>query len=93
MLQTTLLGAAASIVQPAAQPQTADGSFETVNHVLFGNPDAVRLTIQDLHKRRYAEPNDWSKLLPTGRPNEVMVILTRRIPISEAGSYSNPRKG
>lgn len=52
---------------------------ETVRHMVFGSPDAVRLTIQDLHRRRYAEPNDWSKLLPTGRPNEVMVILTRRV--------------
>ncbi len=88
MLQTSLLDAAASTLQPAAQPQAnaPNGSFETVNHILFGNPDAVRLTIQDLHRRRYAEPNDWSKLLPTGRPNEVMVILTRRIPTAKASS-------
>ena len=88
MLQTSLLDAAASTLQPAAQSQSTDStsSFETVNHILFGNPDAVRLTIQDLHRRRYAEPNDWSKLLPTGRPNEVMVILTRRISIEKANS-------
>jgi len=47
--------------------------------MLFGSPDAVKLCIQDLHRRRYAEPNDWSRLLPTGRPNEVMAILTRRV--------------
>jgi len=85
MLQTSILDAMASTV-PAANPTTdpatsaqPTGSFETVNHVLFGNPGAVRLTIQDLHRKHYAEPNDWSKLLPTGRPNEVMVILTRRV--------------
>ena len=94
MLQTSILGAIASTV-PAANPTTDPAtsaaptdtaSFETVNHVLFGNPGAVRLTIQDLHRKHYAEPNDWSKLLPTGRPNEVMVILTRRIPIAKASS-------
>jgi len=88
MLQTSLLDAAASTLQSAAQSQAnaPTGNFETVNHILFGNPDAVRITIQDLHRRHYAEPNDWSKLLPTGRPNEVMVILTRRIPIAKANS-------
>ncbi|MEO1592243.1 MAG: hypothetical protein AAFU71_13250 [Cyanobacteria bacterium J06632_22] len=83
MLQTSILDVAASTAfaaNPAPAPQpTETGCFETVSHVLFGNPSAVRLTIQDLHKKRYAEPNDWSKLLPTGRPNEVMAILTRRI--------------
>ena len=32
-----------------------------------------------LFKLNYAEPNDWSRPLPTGRPNEVMAILTRRV--------------
>ncbi|MEO0351760.1 MAG: hypothetical protein AAF282_17110 [Cyanobacteria bacterium P01_A01_bin.15] len=50
--------------------------------MVFGSLSGVRLTIQDLHQRRYAEPNDWSKPISTGRPNEVMVILTRRIAIA-----------
>ena len=92
MLQTSILDAVASTVSATdetatttsdPQPEPAEaGSFETVNHVVFGNPDAVRLTIQSLHQKRYAEPNDWSKLLPTGRPNEVMVILTRRVRVT-----------
>ena len=52
---------------------------ETVRHMLFGSLTAVRNTITLLHKLNYAEPNDWSKPLPTGRPNEVMAILTRRV--------------
>ncbi|MEO0756423.1 MAG: hypothetical protein AAFY78_06065 [Cyanobacteria bacterium J06648_16] len=82
MSTNTLSGAKASTA-PSAQPQfrlpLPVTQPETVRHMVFGSPDAVKLTIQDLHRRRYAEPNDWSKLLPTGRPNEVMVILTRRI--------------
>ena len=52
--------------------------YETVRHLVFGSLTGVQLTIQDLHKKRYAEPNDWSKPISTGRPNEVMVILTKR---------------
>ncbi|MEM1254478.1 MAG: hypothetical protein AAGI69_18760 [Cyanobacteria bacterium P01_H01_bin.21] len=59
-----------------------DYQHETVRHMVFGSLTAVRLTIQDLHKRRYAEPNDWSKPISTGRPNDVMAILTKRIAIS-----------
>lgn len=49
--------------------------------MVFGSLTAVRLTIQDLHQRRYAEPNDWSKPISTGRANEVMAILTKRVAI------------
>ena len=58
-----------------------DYQHETVRHMVFGSLTAVRLTIQDLHKRHYAEPNDWSKPISTGRPNEVMAILTKRVAI------------
>ena len=58
--------------------------YETVRHMLFGPLTAVRLTIQDLHQRRYAEPNDWSKPISTGRPNEVMAILTKRVTVGGA---------
>ncbi|MBE9069739.1 hypothetical protein IQ260_24140 [Leptolyngbya cf. ectocarpi LEGE 11479] len=53
--------------------------YETVRHLVFGSLTGVRLTIQDLHNKHYAEPNDWSKPISTGRANEVMVILTRRV--------------
>ncbi|ESA35196.1 hypothetical protein N836_01135 [Leptolyngbya sp. Heron Island J] len=56
-----------------------DYQYEPVRHMLFGSLTAVRLTIQELHQKHYAEPNDWSKPISTGRPNEVMAILTKRI--------------
>ena len=52
---------------------------EQVRHLLFGSLGAVQGTITDLHARGYAEPNDWSRPISTGRPNEVMSILTKRI--------------
>ena len=56
-----------------------DYQYETVNHTLFGSLTAIRNTIALLHKLHYAEPNDWSKPLPTGRPNEMMAILSKRV--------------
>ena len=53
-----------------------------VRHVLFGPEAAVRLTIANLHRRGYAEPNDWCKPQPTGKPGEVMSVLTKRVPLN-----------
>lgn len=69
-------GAFASTFPPAGLP-TAQA--EPVRHMLFGSAPAVQATIKQLHKLGYAEPNDWSLPMPTGRPNEVMAILTRRV--------------
>lgn len=55
------------------------GEPNQVRHMLFGNIATVRATIRLLHKLDYAEPNDWSKPISTGRGNEVMSILTKRI--------------
>ncbi|MGC1309163.1 MAG: hypothetical protein WA885_18205 [Phormidesmis sp.] len=52
---------------------------EPVRHLLFGSLSAVQATIKQLHKRGYAEVNDWSQPISTGRPNEVMAILTKRV--------------
>ncbi|MGB7085718.1 MAG: hypothetical protein WBD47_09190, partial [Phormidesmis sp.] len=52
---------------------------EPVRHMLFGTLQSVRSTIHHLHKLGYAEANDWSQPISTGRGNEVMAILTRRV--------------
>lgn len=68
----------------ALTPDTAllpEHEHETVRHMIFGSLNGVQLTIQDLHQKHYAEPNDWSKPISTGRVNEVMVILVRRFAI------------
>lgn len=72
--------APASTVPPAASSSPLpNNNTETIRHLLFGSLTAVQTTIRVLHKRGYAEPNDWSQLISTGRPNEVMAILTKRI--------------
>lgn len=50
---------------------------EKVRILLFGSLSGILNQIKVLHKLNYAEPNDWSEPIPTGRPNEWMVILTK----------------
>lgn len=52
---------------------------EQVRHMLFGSPAAVQSSIRRLHQLGYAEVHDWSRLISTGRPGEVMAILTKRL--------------
>lgn len=83
-------GAAASTASAAASstsPSTAHPDRlpvdtpppEQVRHLLLGTPAALQSTIRLLHKLGYAEPNDWSRPIPTGRANEMMAILTKRV--------------
>ena len=60
-------------------PAGGSASREHIRHMLFGTPWAVKTTIQLLHKLGYAEPNDWSRPIATGRVSEVMAILTKRV--------------
>ena len=82
MFVDTVQGAVASTL-PLGTTPLPDHQYETVRHLVFGSLSAVRLTIQDLHKKHYAEPNDWSKPISIGRPNEVMIILTKRVAIKD----------
>jgi len=47
--------------------------------MVFGSAGAVQATIARLHHLNYAEPNDWSKPIATGQPNEVVVVLIKRV--------------
>ena len=58
---------------------TPSPSHESVRLMLFGSTRAVLHTIKILHKLNYAEPNDWSKPIPTKRPREVMSVLTKKV--------------
>lgn len=65
----------------ASTPPTSPSNAEPnrVRHMLFGSLTTVRATIRHLHRLGYADPNDWSQPISTGRPNEVMAILTKRM--------------
>jgi hypothetical protein len=54
---------------------------ETIKHTLIGSTQAVTATIRLLHQLGYADICDWSPLLPTNNPGEVMSILVRAITI------------
>ncbi|MBE7383628.1 MAG: hypothetical protein F6J95_019690 [Leptolyngbya sp. SIO1E4] len=79
MFQAPNQGATALPFSPAPEVPTPDYEYEIVRHLLFGSLSAVQATIKLLHKLNYAEPNDWSQPISTGRPNEVMAILTKRV--------------
>lgn len=73
---------------PTASPATISAAeasdlpvthTEPVRHMLFGSLGAVQAAIKDIHRHGYADPNDWSLPMSTGRPNEVMAILTKRV--------------
>ena len=69
-------GVAAPTQTPTILPEY---NYEYGRHMLFGSLSFVQAIIHTLHKLNYAEPNDWSRPLPTGQPNEVMAILTKRV--------------
>ncbi|OYD96728.1 hypothetical protein CDG76_08135 [Nostoc sp. 'Peltigera membranacea cyanobiont' 210A] len=52
---------------------------EPIKHLLIGSPKAVRSTIHYLQVIGYAGVGDWSPLLSTANPGEVMSILSRQI--------------
>ncbi|MBD2357679.1 hypothetical protein H6G41_24220 [Tolypothrix sp. FACHB-123] len=52
---------------------------ETIKHTLIGSSQAVMATIRIVHQLGYADIGDWSPLLPTSNPREVMSILIRSI--------------
>lgn len=64
------------LIPPAPAPSAEPNR---IRHMLFGNLATVQSTIRHLHKLNYAEPNDWSQPISTGRANEVMAILTKRV--------------
>ncbi|NEQ52714.1 MAG: hypothetical protein F6K11_21680 [Leptolyngbya sp. SIO3F4] len=85
MLTDPTQGAAVPTVVPTVPPEPEflpEHQFEIVRHMLFGSLTGIQLTIKELHRKHYAEPNDWSKPISTGRPNEVMAILTKKVRIA-----------
>ncbi|MGB3571223.1 MAG: hypothetical protein WBA01_04225 [Phormidesmis sp.] len=82
MFIPTVQGASAltaSAATASTSTLTPTPTAEPIRHMLFGSLGAVQSTIRVLHKRGYAEVNDWSQPISTGRPNEVMAILTKRV--------------
>ncbi|MCC5624810.1 hypothetical protein [Nostoc sp. CHAB 5715] len=62
--------------QPTRQPLPRR---EPIKHTLIGSAKAVTSTIHYLQVIGYANVGDWSLLVPTDNPDEVMSILIRQI--------------
>lgn len=52
---------------------------EQIKHTLTGSQRAVTVTIRVLHQLGYANITDWSPLLPSSNPGEVVSVLIRSI--------------
>ncbi|MBD2429723.1 MULTISPECIES: hypothetical protein [Fischerella] len=50
-------------------------SRESVKVVIYGSKKGVNSTIVSLYKLGFAQMNEWSPLVPTSKPGEVMSIL------------------
>ncbi|NEP20106.1 MAG: hypothetical protein F6J97_25025 [Leptolyngbya sp. SIO4C1] len=72
MFQPTGSGADVPTGSPAQANQR-----EPIRLLMFGSLAGVREMIKNLHKRGFAEPNDWSQPIPTERSGEVMVTVTK----------------
>ena len=73
--------AAASTASNTDSTPSPTAAREQIRHLLLGTPSAVQGTIRLLHKLGYAEVNDWSRSISTGRAGEVMAILTKRVEV------------
>ncbi|HLO85263.1 MAG TPA: hypothetical protein VK203_09665 [Nostocaceae cyanobacterium] len=54
-------------------------SREAVKIMVVGSRQGVNSIIRTLHKLGFAEVGEWSPLLPSTQPGEVMSVLTRYI--------------
>ena len=71
--------AAGASNHPPAQPGRAHPRPDRLRHLLYGSLPAIDRTIKILHAYGYADPNDWSDPIPTEKPNQWMVILTKTL--------------
>ncbi|MEH2393733.1 MAG: hypothetical protein V7K21_19410 [Nostoc sp.] len=63
----------------ANESQEITPTREFVKVVIYGSKTGVNNTILTLYKLGFAQVNEWSPLLPSSNPGEVMSILTRYI--------------
>jgi hypothetical protein len=65
------------VFSPSNSPATP--VREPLKHLLIGSPKAVTSTIHYLQVIGYADVGNWSPLMPSPNPGEVMSILNRPI--------------
>ncbi|YAF99265.1 MAG: hypothetical protein AB3A66_27760 (plasmid) [Nodularia sp. CChRGM 3473] len=81
MMTTSFISSAEDLQSPLKNQTDSqtEPNREPLKHLLIGSSKAVTGTIHYLKVIGYADVDDWSQLLPTGNPGEVMSILSRHI--------------
>ncbi|MBD2260106.1 hypothetical protein [Pseudanabaena sp. FACHB-2040] len=78
MFQSNDLGAQPPTVPPAQSSQPKPRR-EKVTNVLYGSLEALDRMTKQLHTLHYADPNDWSDPIPSGRDSQWMVVLIKHL--------------
>jgi hypothetical protein len=73
------LGEGLNTPKPSQPTQKPFPKREPIKHTLTGSSKAVTSTIHYLQVIGYASVGNWSPLVPTDNPDEVMSILIRQI--------------
>ena len=83
MFQESSLGRRGlSASEPSVSTSADSGpQFASVRHMVFGPLTALQDTIKTLHKRGYAEANDWSQPQPTDDVGEFVTVLIKKLRI------------
>ena len=68
-----------SLLVSTNESQETTPRRESVKVVIYGSKTGVNNTILTLYKLGFAQVNEWSPLLHSPNPGEVMSILTRYI--------------
>jgi len=55
---------------------------EAVRILAIGSRQAVSYAIVRAHNTGFAEAGQWSKMMPTGKPNEFISVATLYLPLS-----------
>jgi hypothetical protein len=82
MLQYPESDASGASNLPPASSERRQPQPERVRHVLYGSLQGLDRTIKILHSLGYADPNDWSDPVPSGEPNQWLVVMTKYLLIA-----------
>ena len=78
MFQSTEMGAQPPTVPPA-QSSKAKPSRQKVTNVLYGSLEALARMTKYLHPLHYADPDDWSDPIPSGKDCQWMVVHIKHL--------------
>lgn len=79
LIQNFLINVQAASQVPASDALPSSSEREVVQICVIGSLDGITGIIYDLHRRSFAEVNEWSKPQSTGSPGEYIRLLRRYI--------------